>query len=148
MKCPYCSSTEIKVVDKRDVESGIRRRRECLACNKRFTTYERIDMVNLIVVKKTGNREQFDRDKVKAGILKACEKRPIPIEKIEDIVSSIEIKLRNRKGIEIKSDAIGQLIMTHLKKLDKVAYIRFASVYRDFADVEEFEKEVSKLIRK
>lgn len=150
MRCPYCNSVDTKVVDKRDVEddNSIRRRRECLSCNKRFTTYERIDMVNLIVVKKNGNRQQFDPEKLKVGIIRACEKRPVPIEKIEVIVTDIETKLRNRKSIEVKSDHIGELVMSRLKKVDKVSYIRFASVYREFADVEEFEKELSKLIRK
>lgn len=150
MRCPYCNSNETKVVDKRDVEddNSIRRRRECLACTKRFTTYERIDMVNLIVVKKNGNRQQFDPEKLKLGIIRSCEKRPVPLEKIELIINDIGTKLRNRKSIEIKSDDIGEMVMSRLKKIDKVAYIRFASVYREFADVEEFEKELSKLIRK
>ena len=150
MKCPYCSSNETKVVDKRDTEDGksIRRRRECLSCGKRFTTYERVDMVNLIVVKKDGRREQFDRDKLKLGIIRACEKRPVSADKIESVVSEIESKLRNEESIEISSERIGELVMSRLKRIDKVAYIRFASVYREFADLEEFEKELAKLVRK
>ncbi|RMF06143.1 transcriptional repressor NrdR [Candidatus Woesearchaeota archaeon] len=150
MKCPYCSSSDIKVVDKRDTEDGksIRRRRECLNCGKRFTTYERVDMINLIVVKKDGRREQFDRDKLKLGIIRACEKRPVSADKIESIVSDIEARLRNDESIEISSERIGELVMSRLKRIDKVAYIRFASVYREFADLEEFEKELAKLVRK
>lgn len=150
MICPYCSSTETKVVDKRetDDEKVTRRRRECLKCKKRFTTYERIESVSLVVVKKNGNREQFDRQKLEKGILKACEKRPIPHEKITKLVNEIETELRNRDETEIQSKIIGDLVIKKLKKLDKIAYIRFASVYREFADVDSFQKELKKLLGK
>ena len=150
MKCPYCSSTEIKVVDKRATEDGkaTRRRRECLKCKKRFTTYERIEGATLIVVKKDGNREEFDRAKLERGILKACEKRPTPHDKINKLVDDIETELRNQDKTEIQSKIIGDLVIRKLKKLDKVAYIRFASVYREFADVDSFQKELKKLLKK
>lgn len=149
MKCPYCGSSETKVLDKRETSDLIatRRRRECLKCNKRFTTYERVESAELIVVKKNGNRERFDRNKIKAGILKACEKRPIKIEKIDKIVDQIEAELRNKDSIEIESKEIGGLVMEKLKELDNVAYIRFASVYRQFTDLKSFEKEVEKLLK-
>jgi transcriptional repressor NrdR len=150
MKCPYCSSEDTKVVDKRATEDGsaTRRRRECLKCEKRFTTYERIESVNLIVIKKDNIREQFDRSKVERGILKACEKRPVPYEEIKKVVDEIEAELRTQDSTEVTSTLIGNIVMRKLKKLDKVAYIRFASVYRDFTDVESFKKELEKLIGK
>ncbi len=136
MKCVYCGA-ETKVTDKRESPEGTRRRRECLKCKKRFTTYEKPEKKEIIVVKKDGRREKFSDGKLKSGIIKACEKRPISIEKIEKIVDEIEEKLR-KKGKEIKSQFIGELVMNKLKKLDKVAYIRFASVYKEFKDVEDF----------
>ena len=138
MKCPYCSSTKTKVTDKRDSEEeGItRRRRECLKCKRRFTTYERPE-IETIIVKKDKRREPYNRDKLTFGLTKACEKRPISHEKIEKIVNEIEERLR-RKGKEVKSKEIGKLAMQFLKKLDKVAYIRFASVYSDFQDLADF----------
>lgn len=146
MQCPYCSYPETKVIDTRESEtSTTRRRRECLKCRKRFTTYERVELINLIVVKKDGRREQFDRKKLLTGIIKACEKRPIPIEKIEKIVDKIEIELRNKDTIEISSKEIGELVIKKLEKLDKVAYIRFASVYREFKNIKEFEKELKNI---
>lgn len=150
MKCPYCGSSETKVLDKRETSDLIstRRRRECLRCKKRFTTYERVESAELIVVKKNGDRQSFDRNKMKAGILKACEKRPIKIEKIDKIVDQIEAELRNKDSIEIESKEIGGLVMEKLKELDNVAYIRFASVYRSFTDLKSFEKEVEKLLKK
>ena len=148
MKCPYCLSEETKVVDKRDSESSIRRRRECLNCEKRFTTYERIENANVTIIKKDGNRESFDRNKVKLGIQKACEKRPVTAEQISDALDKIEIELRHMDSVEIPSKKVGTLIMKMLRKLDKVAYIRFASVYKDFKDVEEFEEELHKLLKK
>ncbi len=136
-------NSELKVIDKRESdEKSIRRRRECLKCGKRFTTYERIESADLVVVKKDGRRERFDRNKLKSGILKACEKRPVTNETMEKIIDEIESDLRNQDDVEIPSKRIGQLVMRKLKKLDKIAYIRFASVYRDFQDVESFEKEV------
>ncbi|MFH0874895.1 MAG: transcriptional regulator NrdR [archaeon] len=150
MKCPYCSSAELKVVDKRATEDSkaTRRRRECLKCNKRFTTYERVEGATLIVAKKNGNREEFDRQKVEKGILKACEKRPVSHEHVTKIVDEIETDLRNMDKTEIESRVIGDLVMKKLKKLDKIAYIRFASVYREFADIDSFHEEVEKLLKK
>lgn len=149
MKCPYCSSEELKVVDKREADDNTtRRRRECLSCEKRFTTYERIESVELVVVKKDGRRERFSREKMKVGILKACEKRPVSAEKIDKVVNDIEAELRSYDSIEIPGSKVGELVMKKLKALDKVAYIRFASVYREFGDLESFEKELKKLEKK
>ncbi len=147
MKCPYCLSPETKVVDKRDdgENSITRRRRECLDCEKRFTTYERIESFELIVLKKDGRREQFSREKVLSGIQKACEKRPISQEITEKIADDIETELRNQEKTELPSKFIGELVMKKLKSIDKVAYIRFASVYREFSDLETFEKELQQL---
>ena len=148
MKCPYCSQLETKVLDKRETDNDAvtRRRRQCLTCEKRFTTYEHIEMVDLMIVKKDGSRQQFDRQKLKNGILKACEKRPIDLEKLDTVVSQIEAELLNSDGTEIASAKLGELVMKKLKKLDKVAYIRFASVYRDFADLTEFKEELDRLL--
>tara|TARA_Y100000310_G_scaffold334233_1_gene413562 strand:- start:95096 stop:95548 length:453 start_codon:yes stop_codon:yes gene_type:complete len=149
MLCPYCSKTETKVVDKRDAENiaSTRRRRECLKCAKRFTTYERIE-TDLRVIKKDGKREQFDREKLKQGILKSCEKRPIPNDAIEQMISKIEVTLKGKTTSEIPSKIIGELASKELKKKDKVAYIRFASVYKDFDTIESFQEEVNKLIKR
>lgn len=150
MKCPYCHNPETSVLDSRDSEdlATIRRRRECLRCQKRFTTYERIENIDLVVIKKDGRRESFDRNKLLGGVLKACEKRPIGRELIESIVDKIELELRNLDSTEIPSQKIGELVMRKLRSLDKVAYIRFASVYRQFADIESFEKELKSLLKK
>lgn len=149
MKCPYCASTKTEVVETRDSEDleTIRRRRACTSCNKRFTTYERIENVHLVVIKKDGKREQFDRDKLKSGILRACQKTTVPTEEIEKIVSEIERELRGGETVEIESKKIGQMVAARLKNLDKVAYIRFSSVFKRFVDVEDFEKEVQRLIK-
>ena len=149
MKCPYCLNTKTRVLDKRDIVEldVIRRRRECQKCRKRFTTYERIELVGFSVVKKDGGRERFDRDKLTSGLLKACEKRPIPRENVERIVNEIEAELKNYEEKEVESSAIGQIVMERLKDLDRVAYIRFASVYRDFQDIQSFEKELRELKR-
>lgn len=149
MKCPYCGSTETEVVETRDSEDleTIRRRRACIKCEKRFTTYERVETVNLIVIKKDGRREQFNRDKLKGGIFKSCEKTKVSLEKIEKIVTEIERELRSGESVEIESKRIGQMVANKLKKIDKVAYIRFSSVFRRFVDVEDFEKEVRRLIK-
>jgi len=144
MLCPYCGYEESKVTDKRDVEKETRRRRECLKCKKRFTTYERIEPLEIFVVKKDGRRELFSREKLKTGIVKACEKRPVEIEKIEKVVNEIEEKLKQH-GKEVESRIIGELVVNALKKLDKVAYIRFASVYRDFQDLQDFKKEIKEI---
>ena len=148
MKCPYCSYEETQVIDTRETENleATRRRRECLKCNKRFTTYERVEEAEIIVVKKDGKRERFERKKLMDGILKACEKRPVSQETIEKAVNDIEAELRSF-GTEIPSRAIGELVMEKLRTIDKVAYIRFASVYRAFSDISAFEKEVKLLKR-
>ncbi|MEM3690788.1 MAG: transcriptional regulator NrdR [Candidatus Micrarchaeia archaeon] len=150
MRCPYCSSEKTRVIDSRDLgELEItRRRRECRKCKKRFTTYERVETIDLVVIKKDGRREKFDRGKLLAGVQKACEKRPISQERIEKLVEEIERELRNMDSLEVESKVIGELVMKKLKKLDKVAYIRFASVYREFADIESFEKELRALRKK
>ena len=150
MKCPYCGSLKQKVVDKRESpdSTSTRRRRECIDCTKRFTTYERIEDVEIIVIKKDGSRIAFDRTKVLRGIRRSCEKRPVTYDEMQQMVDRIEISIRKRDSVEIKSTQIGSLVMRELKKADKVAYIRFASVYKDFADLEEFEEEVTKLIAK
>lgn len=147
MKCPYCSNSETQVIDSRDSEdlSLIRRRRECYHCQKRFTTYEKAEMASLLVIKKDGSRQAFDRQKLENGMLKASEKRPVSMEIIRKAVTDIECELRNRDSIEIESKVIGNLVMKKLKAIDKVAYIRFASVYREFEDVESFEKVVQTL---
>lgn len=138
MKCIFCGS-ETKVTDKRDSEGETRRRRECLRCKKRFTTYERAEELDIIVIKKDKTREPFSKEKLKAGIMRACEKRPIETEKIDKILNEIERRLREKiKGKEIESKEIGEEVMKQLKKLDKVAYIRFASVYRDFKALSDF----------
>lgn len=149
MKCPYCSHEDTRVVDKRETgESDVtRRRRECQRCRKRFTTYERVETIDLTIVKKSGKRENFDRHKLLTGLLKACEKRPVPREKIEKIVDDIEARLREHRKTEVDSKFIGELVMRKLKKLDKVAYIRFASVYKEFADLDSFKEEMEKLIK-
>ncbi|MBM3283757.1 transcriptional repressor NrdR [Candidatus Gottesmanbacteria bacterium] len=148
MQCPYCNHTDTEVVETRDSEDlgTTRRRRECSKCEKRFTTYERIENVPLIVIKKDGRKEQFSRDKLKLGVLKACEKTVVGFEEIEKIADEIERELRNMDGVEVESKKIGQMAATRLKKIDKVAYIRFASVFRRFVDVEDFEKELQKLL--
>lgn len=149
MKCPYCGSRDTEVVETRDSEDleTIRRRRACTTCDKRFTTYERIENVHLIVIKKDGKREQFNRDKLKSGILLACQKTTVPVEQIEKIVTEIERELRGGETVEIESKKIGQMVAARLKKLDKVAYIRFSSVFKRFVDIEDFEKEVRRLIK-
>jgi len=147
MKCPFCGNTQNKVIDKRETEDleATRRRRECLKCRKRFTTYERIETTNFFVVKKDDRRENFSREKLKKGILRACEKRPVSMETIEQVVDSIEAELKSNKDKEVPGKKIGELVMRKLKKLDKVAYIRFASVYREFKDLSSFKEELSKL---
>jgi len=147
MNCPYCNHIETKVTDSRDTGSHtIRRRRECLKCNRRFTTYEYIEMTPVYIIKKDGRREKFERNKIKNGLLKALEKRPISHEKIEEILDNIEEKIRRYGKEEIESKIIGEYVMESLKETDQVAYIRFASVYRSFTDVTSFEKEVKELI--
>lgn len=149
MKCPFCGHGEDKVVDSRAARDGdaIRRRRECEECGRRFTTYERIDEIPYMVVKKDGRREKFDRQKVLAGLLRACEKRPVAMVKLEQIVNDAEAFVAESPNRERSSEEVGELVMTHLKKLDKVAYVRFASVYLDFKDVREFMDELKELLR-
>jgi len=147
MICPYCSNQESAVLESRDSEDGnvIRRRRECSKCKKRFTTYERIENLDLKVIKKDGKKENFDREKIKNGIQKACEKRPVENEQIEHIIDDIEMRFVNRKSTEISSSDIGRMVLTRLKKIDKVAYIRFASVFLEFGNVAEFKKEIREI---
>src|SRR5579871_6371367 len=148
MKCPFCGFENDKVVDSRESKEGeaIRRRRECLKCEKRFTTYERIDEIPYMVVKKDGRREKFERQKILAGVLRACEKRPIPMGKMEQIVNDVEQFVVDSAERERTTSELGELIMERLKQIDKVAYIRFASVYRDFKDVREFKAELEELL--
>lgn len=149
MRCPFCSFLESRVLDSRPADDGnsIRRRRECGDCGKRFTTYEKIDELPLVVVKKDGRREVFDRAKLLAGLIKACEKRPVPVKKLEKTVNYIERELRNNMELEVPSQAVGELVMNQLRELDEVAYVRFASVYRQFRDIYSFLQEVEKLLK-
>ena len=148
MKCPFCGFTESKVIDSRPAEEGatIRRRRECLSCQKRFTTYEIIEHVPLVVIKKDGSRQSFDKVKILNGIIRACEKRPVPMAEIQRVVDEIEQEAQNSLEREIKAEYIGELVMNKLKDLDEVAYVRFASVYRQFKDINTFMDELSKLL--
>ena len=148
MRCPFCDNQETKVIDSRPTEDGhaIRRRRECERCSRRFTTYEKVEEVILMVVKKDGSREAFDRRKIMNGIIKACEKRPVTVATMENMVDQIERGLNNMMEKEIESSFIGELIMDQLKDVDQVAYVRFASVYRQFTDVNTFVAEIEKLI--
>lgn len=148
MKCPFCSYFESKVIDSRPTDEGqaIRRRRECIECGKRFTTYEKIEEIPLMVVKKDGNRQSYDRNKLLNGIIKACEKRPVSINTIEKIVYDIEKNLYNSLEKEIKSEDIGEMVMNKLKDIDEVSYVRFASVYRQFKDLNSFMEELKKIL--
>ena len=147
MKCPYCAHPESKVVDSRPSDEGasIRRRRECLACHKRFTTYETMESLPLVVIKKDGSRQTFDKSKLLNGMIRACEKRPVSFDMLDAIANEIEQTLQNEMEREVSSAEIGELVMERLKKVDEVAYVRFASVYRDFKDVDEFLQELDKL---
>lgn len=149
MKCPFCNHLHDKVVDSRESKEGgaIRRRRECLACERRYTTYERIDEVPYMVVKKDGRREKFDRQKVLAGLLKACEKRPVSMGKLSEMVNQVESKVSDSPDREISTMDIGEFLMENLRELDKIAYVRFASVYRDFQDEQAFFNELKSLMR-
>ncbi len=148
MKCPFCSFEESKVIDSRPTDEGqrIRRRRECLSCGKRFTTYEIIESLPIIVIKKDKSRETFNRDKLMTGLLRACEKRPISIDTLDNMIDEIETTLQNSLDREVSSEKIGQLVMEKLKKIDEVAYVRFASVYRQFKDINTFMRELNKLL--
>ncbi len=150
MRCPYCGFMESKVLDSRPADDGnaIRRRRECSDCGRRFTTYEKVDEIPLVVVKKDGRREVFDRSKILGGIIKAAEKRAITMHQMEQTVNDIEKEIRNRMDSEVGSEQIGELVMDKLRKLDEVAYVRFASVYRQFQDINSFIDELEKLLKK
>jgi len=150
MKCPFCGFKEDKVVDSRATaeESAIRRRRECLKCGKRFTTYEYVEDISLLVIKKDGRREAFDRKKVLAGIIRACEKRPVSVEKMEELVSQVERAIQKKSDREVLASKIGELVMEKLKLIDDVAYVRFASVYRQFKDVGQFMVELKDILGK
>ncbi|MCH7951513.1 transcriptional repressor NrdR [Patescibacteria group bacterium] len=147
MKCPYCGQRDSSVLESRltEDEESIRRRRECNVCEKRFTTYERIEGIDLVVLKKDGTREPFDREKIKKGLMKATWKRPVSIEQIEKLIEDVERKIRRRKNKEIKSWEVGKLVITRLRKLDPVGYLLFASVYRDFQDIDDFKREIKQL---
>lgn len=146
MKCPFCGYAESKVVDSRPAENNIRRRRECLSCEKRFTTYETVESLPVIVIKKDGSRESFDRSKVFNGMLRACEKRPVSVDTIEKMAVEIEQCLQNSLDREVHTDEIGELVMEKLKAVDEVAYVRFASVYRQFKDIDTFMQELTKIL--
>lgn len=148
MKCPFCGLDNTRVIDSRpaDDNASIRRRRLCDECGKRFTTYERVEVVPLTVIKKDRTREPYDRQKILSGIMRACHKRPVPIQKIEETVNQIENELYNLEYKEIESDTIGEIVMDHLKNLEQVAYVRFASVYREFKDVNTFMSELKKML--
>ena len=148
MKCPYCNAQDTKVIDSRpaDDNSSIRRRRQCEQCGKRFTTYEKLETMPLMIIKKDNSRETYDRSKIEAGVLRACHKRPIPAKDINALVDKVELEIFNREEREIPSKLIGEMIMTKLKDLDSVAYVRFASVYREFKDVNTFMDELKKIL--
>jgi len=148
MKCPFCGEDNTRVIDSRPADDNysIRRRRLCDACKKRFTTYEKVETIPLIVIKKDNNREQYDRSKIEAGVLRACHKRPISIHQINELVDSVETEIFNREEREISSDMIGEMVMERLKNLEAVAYVRFASVYREFKDVNTFMDELKKFL--
>lgn len=150
MKCPYCEYEESKVIDSRptDENEAIRRRRECLECGKRFTTYEKVESIPLMVIKKDGSRQMFDREKLLNGIMRACEKRPVTTGSMEHITNEIENAAQNLLEREIKSEQIGEMVMDKLKDIDEVAYVRFASVYRQFKDINTFIEEVNKLLKR
>ncbi len=150
MKCPYCGTNRDKVIDSRSSKGtrSVRRRRECLKCGRRFTTYEYIEETPLMVIKKDGRREPFDRNKILGGLVKACEKRPISMQRLERIVDSIERQLQKNFDREVKAPVIGELAMKHLHSLDQIAYVRFASVYRQFKDINQFMKELKHLLKK
>jgi transcriptional repressor NrdR len=146
MKCPYCGGLESRVIDSRELDEAIRRRRKCVACGARFTTYERIQLHNIFVIKKDGRREEFDRAKLALGVRKACEKRPLPTGAIDKFIDNIEAELYREGRTEVLSSHIGDLVMEGLKKLDHIAYVRFASVYREFADIGDLKQTVENLL--
>ena len=149
MRCPYCSYAESKVVDSRSAEdyNAIRRRRECLRCSKRYTTYEKVEDIPILVIKKDLSRESFNKEKIISGLIKACQKRPVSRAQIEEIAADIERNISNKMMVEIKSDYIGEMIMERLKDIDEVSYVRFASVYRQFKDINTFMEEIKSLMK-
>ncbi len=149
MKCPYCSNPDTRVIDSRPAEDGnsIRRRRSCDACGKRFTTYEKVETIPLIIIKKDNNREQYDRGKIERGILRACYKRPVSAAEIQKVIDQVETKVFSLEAKEIESSVVGEIVMDVLKDLDEVAYVRFASVYREFKDVNTFMDELKKILK-
>lgn len=150
MICPFCAHGENQVIDSRDTEDGraTRRRRECAKCKKRFTTYERVETLDILIIKKDGSREPFDRDKIRAGVVKACIKRPVTAAQIDKIVDEVEAEVRQKPEKEIPSKKVGEMVISKLKKLDKVAYIRFASIYREFADLADFQRELRQFLKR
>ena len=148
MKCPFCNHENTRVIDSRPAEdnSSIRRRRACVVCDKRFTTYEKVEAIPLVIVKKDDNREAYDRSKIETGVLRACHKRPVSTDRIEDLVDEVEADILNRGDKEISSRVVGELVMNKLKDLDAVAYVRFASVYREFKDINTFMDELKKVL--
>ena len=150
MKCPYCSHLKDRVIDSRSSNENrsVRRRRECMKCKRRFTTYESVEEISMMVVKRDGRRETFDRNKIISGILKACEKRPVSLHKVEDLVDKVERELYKKYEKEVRVESIGELVMERLHKIDEVAYVRFASVYRQFKDINHFMSELKDLLKK
>ena len=148
MHCPFCKKDDTKVLESRTTLESMRRRRECKKCAKRFTTYERVEATNIMVVKRDGRREHFNREKLKNGLMKACQKRPVSVGQVEKAIDYIETQLTKRRSGEVTTKALGQLVMARLKRIDKVAYIRFASIYRDFKDPEDFESALQEVLRK
>ena len=150
MRCPFCLEPDSKVIDSRPTDEGssIRRRRECLSCGKRFTTYETVESLPLVVVKKDGSRQTFDRSKILGGMVKACEKRPVPLQRLEQAAADIEQQMLNTLSREVRSEQIGELVMDQLRQIDQVAYVRFASVYRQFKDIDSFMAELNRLLEK
>lgn len=150
MKCPYCSAVRDRVIDSRSSNESrsVRRRRECMKCKRRFTTYESVEEISMMVVKRDGRRETFDRNKIISGILKACEKRPVSLQKVEDLVDKVERELYKKYEKEIKAQTVGELVMERLHRIDQVAYVRFASVYRQFKDINQFMAELKDLLKK
>ena len=148
MRCPFCGAEDSRVIDSRPAENAIRRRRQCESCGKRFTTYEKIESIPMMVVKKDNSREAYDRAKIEAGLVRACHKRPISVDQISNLVDEIENEIMNRDRKEISTTEVGELVMEKLRELDDVAYVRFASVYREFKDVDTFLREIEKLAKK
>ena len=147
MRCPYCGELETKVVDSREIDSHVRRRRECGKCSKRFTTYEKVEKLGIIILKKNGDREPFDMEKIKRSLVKACSKRPVTVGNIEELTESIAFRIKSLKSTEVSSKKVGQYVLNGLKKLDKVSYLRFISVHKEFEDVKDFEEEIKNIKR-